>query len=120
MWAEVDSWVHDVAEAWPVLASIGGLAIWVLTWFARSKSNDKEIVALTKALDTLVKTVSSIEEKQSRIQGAVELQAQRTNDACRDIAVMRDRQDKNSSNIDYILGRMDFGQRQRKDSNAQR
>jgi hypothetical protein len=115
MWAEVDSWVHDVAEAWPVLASIGGLAIWVVTWFARSKSNDREIVALTKALDTLVKTVAAIEERQSRIQGNGELQNQRINDACRDIGQLRDRAEKNGSNIDYILGRMDFGTRQRKD-----
>jgi septal ring factor EnvC (AmiA/AmiB activator) len=115
MWAEVDSWVHDVAEAWPVLASIGGIAIWIVTWFARSKSNDREIVALTKALDTLVKTVASVEEKQSRIQNNLELAGQRINDACRDIGQLRDRQDKNTSNIDYILGRMDFGTRQRKD-----
>lgn len=114
-----NNWLDDISKAWPMVASLGALLAYFIGLFARTHANDREIIALTKTVETLVNTISQMAGKQTTQQASIEYADRRSNDICADIDALGKRADKNGSNIDYILGRLDFGTRQRRKGEAE-
>jgi hypothetical protein len=121
MWAGDDNGLlHQLSEAWPIVLALGACGQFFIGRFARSKINDKALMNLTETVESMVKTLAAVEEKQGRIQANIEHGAERMTDACRDITSLRERADRDTRNINYMLGRLDFDKIQRKDSEPSR
>lgn len=107
MWVEGSSdWLDSVSKSWPIIVSVIGFLGYLVGTMVRSRVNDKELVAVTKAVSKIESVVAELVSQKVVAHGHIEQLTVKLGMAFREIRELRAKADKNAADIANIRGRM--------------
>lgn len=105
------SWLDPISKASPVLQVLGIAAMYLIGTHTRAKVNDKELLAVTKAVETLERIITDLVEQKFRTQEHIAGLVGKINDICREIKELRDKIEHNTGDLRELRARVDYPKR---------